>query len=209
MLDDALLTELQQRSPLQLPPPLWARLAEHYASPGRAYHTLEHVVEVVRHCQGLPFARPREVFLAVLYHDAIYEVGQRDNEQKSAELAERELSALQAQPALELGFVRELILLTARHGHVQPTEVDADTALFLDCDIAILGAEPAAFARYESQIATEYVPRVGEMVYRAGRRMFLQGLLQRPRIFLSEHFHAQLDERARRNLASASDGASQ
>ena len=47
--------------------------------------------EVLRHydavAAGPGWAQPAEVRLAVLYHDAIYEAGRRDNEARSAELA--------------------------------------------------------------------------------------------------------------------------
>lgn len=209
-----MIDELKRLSPMELPESVWTQLGLHYASPGRSYHTLEHVVEVARHAHalqlhGVQWQHPREVFCAVLYHDAVYEVGRRDNEARSAALALRELeaarSALEAtgQGTLDLALVERLILLTARHGQLDPETLDAQSALFVDCDMAILGSDPDAFERYEAQIAAEYVPRVGEEAYRAGRRFFLQGLLDRARIFLSEDFHARLDARARSNLRRA------
>lgn len=211
-----MIDELKRLSPLELPDSVWKELALHYASTGRAYHTLEHVLEVARNVHELGqqvhaprWQHPREVFCAVLYHDAVYDVGRRDNEARSAALALRELagvsSALESagQGALALGLVERLILLTARHGHLESDALDAEAALFLDCDMAILGSDPGAFDRYEAQIAAEYVPCVGEEPYRAGRRFFLQGLLGRPRIFLSEYFHTRLDTQARSNLRRA------
>jgi predicted metal-dependent HD superfamily phosphohydrolase len=38
--------------------------------------------------------------------------------------------------------VRALIMLTARHGRIDGAEVDAEAALFLDCDMAIVGSAP-------------------------------------------------------------------
>jgi predicted metal-dependent HD superfamily phosphohydrolase len=68
--------------------------------------------------------------------------------------------------------------------------------------MAILGAAPEAFAAYDRAIAEEYraVPR---WLYRRRRRAFLRGLLEAPRIYLSDVFHARLDAQARRNLADA------
>ena len=80
--------------------------------------------------------------------------------------------------------------------------VDADAALFLDCDMAILGAEPAAFDAYDAAIAREYHAIPAE-AFRAGRRAFLQSVLALPRIFLSDYVHARLDARARANLTRA------
>jgi predicted metal-dependent HD superfamily phosphohydrolase len=183
--------ELKKLAPVELPGATWAALERAYANPPRAYHTLEHVLEVARLWAKESWKQPRETFLAVLFHDAVYVVGNSDNEQKSADLSGDDPR------------VRELILLTARHGRLAPKDVDDEAAKFLDCDMAILGASPEEFARYEEQIAQEYVPVLGEDAYASGRRRFVQRLLAKERIFLSEAFHARLDARARENLRSA------
>src|SRR5262245_40584195 len=72
-------------SPFPLSSELKAALVAAYATPARAYHTLEHILDVARHFSRLQWQQPREVFGAVLFHDAIYEVGREDNEQRSAE----------------------------------------------------------------------------------------------------------------------------
>jgi predicted metal-dependent HD superfamily phosphohydrolase len=181
-----------------LPDTVWDEVARAYATPPRAYHTLEHVLDVARQAYNVIWLKPREVFCAVLFHDAVYEVGRSDNEARSAELAARVLQGL-----VDVERVKELILLTARHGHLKPEDVDAEAALFLDCDMAILGASKAAFARYQQQIAQEYVPVIGEDAYRQGRQRFLQALLDQDRIFLSDFFHRRLNALARANLRSS------
>ena len=138
------------------------------------------------------WAMPREVYAAIVFHDAVYVPGAKDNEARSAAWA------------LAEGFPQrtaELVELTARHGHLTPADVDRDAALFLDCDMAIVAAEPARFATYDREIAFEY-QHVPPAAYAAGRRAFLDGLLAKPRIFLSDYFHARLDAKARANLSS-------
>ena len=95
----------------------------------------------------------------------------------------------------------------ARHGAIDPDSLgqgpDAeDTRRFLDCDMAILAAEPARFAAYDREIAEEYraVPR---WLYRIKRRQFFKRLLASERIFLSDHFQGRLEARARANLTAA------
>ena len=82
-------------------------------------------------------------------------------------------------------------------------QVDRDAALFLDCDMAILGAGPAVFDAYDRGIAAEYRGKVPGWLFRLNRRRFLKGLLARERIFLSDFFHARLDAQARINLRRA------
>ena len=193
---------LAARSPFPLSSRLKQTLVEAYQSPPRHYHCLTHVLEVAEHftrvARGPGWSRPIEVFAAVLFHDAVYQVGQHDNEALSAALATRQLDV-----SMDLARVAALIELTARHGHLSPEEVDPEAALFLDCDMAILGTSPEAFTRYGEQIRAEYAPVVEPALYTAGRAAFLSGLLARPRIYLSDFFHAERDAAARRNLRAA------
>src|SRR5262249_40578115 len=77
---------------LTLPAALWQELRAAYATPPRAYHGLDHVHEVARRfdevARHVGWQRPHEVFVAVLYHDAIYVAATGDNEARSAHLAE-------------------------------------------------------------------------------------------------------------------------
>ena len=79
-------------------------------------------------------------------------------------------------------------------------DVDADGALFLDCDMAILGAPPEAYDRYAAQVAEEYAPIIPARAYASGRARFLDKLLASERVFLSGFFHARLGAAARDNL---------
>ena len=187
----------------QLPPAQRQALEQAYATPPRAYHSIDHVQEVLRQvdvvAQGPGWRQPREVQLAALYHDAIYVAGRGDNEARSAQLARAHL-AQWPQPGVDMARVADLIELTARHGGLSPGDVDAEAALFLDCDMAILGAAPEVFDAYDRGIASEYAGVVPGFIFRRKRRQFLKDLLQRERIYLSEFFHARLDAAARANL---------
>ena len=198
-----------------LPEGLVDALQAAYAAPPRAYHGFGHVREVLRHydevAAGPGWSQPREVGLAVLYHDAVYEAGRGDNEARSAELARAQIAAWLPDAGIDADCVAKLILLTARHGQHAPQDFPADAIgedirLFLDCDMAILGATPEAFEAYDRAIADEYRGVVPGWLYRRKRRAFLRGLLARERIYLSDFFHARLDARARANLARATGG---
>lgn len=194
-------------APLALPREQQAALEAAYATPARAYHNFQHVQEVLRHydavAAGPGWTQPAEVYLAVLYHDAIYEAGRRDNEARSAELAVEHIARWLPDRGINAARVAELIHLTARHGQFAPGDVDSDAALFLDCDMAILGADPAAFDAYDRGIAAEYRGHVPGWLFKLNRRRFLKALLARGRIFLSDFFHERLDAQARINLRRA------
>ena len=104
--------------PFALPEPQRLALQEAYATPPRAYHNFQHVQEVLRHygevAQGPGWRQPVEVALAVLYHDAIYEAGRRDNETRSAELAVAHIGRWLPALGVDARRVMELIEMTAR-----------------------------------------------------------------------------------------------
>jgi predicted metal-dependent HD superfamily phosphohydrolase len=191
----------------RLPPPMRAALEAAYAVPVRAYHHFGHALDVLAEVDALAgtpgWRQPREVQLAALYHDAVYEPGRRDNEARSAALACEHIARWLPDEGLDAGRVADLIELTARHGRLRPGEVDEEVARFLDCDMAILGAEPARFDAYDRGIAAEYRGRVPGWLFKLNRRRFLKSLLAAERIFLSGHFHARLDAAARANLRRA------
>ncbi len=185
-----------RHAPLVLSPDIERTLAAAYAEPQRAYHTATHIAELLRWFvivhDEVGWHAPAAVYLAILFHDAVYDPTRHDNEARSAALA---VTLAGAGPE-----TTQLIALTAQHGKLD--HADHDAAHFLDSDTAILGAAPAEFDAYDAAIAFEY-KHVPPDTYRAGRCAFLQSMLARERIFFSAFFHARLDARARTNLTRA------
>ena len=97
-----------------------ASLEAAYATPQRAYHNFGHVQEVLRHyadvAAGPGWAQPVEIYLAVLYHDAIYESGRKDNEALSAALAAERLHGHVDAP--RLARIVKMIEATAKLCHL-------------------------------------------------------------------------------------------
>ncbi|MEP6907315.1 MAG: hypothetical protein ABI858_04945 [Pseudoxanthomonas sp.] len=199
-------------APLTLPAGMLCALEAAYASPPRAYHHFGHVQEVLHRfaevAAGPGWMQPAEVYLAVLYHDAVYEAGRKDNEACSAELAMAEVARWLPELAIDTLRVAELIQLTARHGQLLPEDFGddgfaLDVRHFLDSDMAILGADPEVFDVYDQGIAEEYRGHVPGFLFRLNRKRFLKGLLARDRIYLSDWFHQRYDAPARDNLLRA------
>jgi len=190
--------------PMPLPAGQLAEIEAAHVRPPRAYHNFGHVQALLRHhrdvAAGPGWHQPREVALAMLYHDAIYEAGRADNETRSAVLAREAIARWLPDAGVDVERVAVLIELTARHGRLRAEELDADAALFLDSDMAILGASPAVFDAYDRGIAEEYRGKVPGFLFRLNRRRFLKGVLAQPRIFFSDFFHERYDAQARENL---------
>ncbi len=170
-----------------------------YAEPQRRYHSQQHLLECLETLETVrkQVPEPAAVTIALWFHDAIYEPQGKDNEARSAAWAAQVLLQAGAPPA-RAEQVQRLVLAT-RHQALPRAE---DEAWLVDIDLAILGAAPARFAEYETQIRAEY-GFVPEALFRTKRAEVLRGFLNRPFIYSSAHFRAELEARARANLHQA------
>ncbi len=168
-----------------------------YQSDDRAYHNVGHLAAMLDVLTdfGAPNAHP-ELYVAVLYHDAIYDSRAKDNESASAALARRELSGLGLDPSF-VNRVDELIMMT--RDHVPPTDDEA-AAWLVDADLAILAASPADYDAYARAIRAEYA-WVPEPDYRRGRAQVLTRFLARSPLFWVPAHQRDWEEAARANLA--------
>jgi predicted metal-dependent HD superfamily phosphohydrolase len=168
-----------------------------YRATGRHYHDLRHVHHCLKEAQLVSdrLVDPTIVIAAIFYHDAVYDPTRSDNEERSADLAERELRAMgKSEPFI--AEVRDLILDT-RH---QVSPESNDGRYLVDIDLAILGAPAAEFDAYERAIRREYA-HVPEEAFRAGRAKVLQSFIDRPRVYGTDVFHDRYEGAARANLA--------
>jgi predicted metal-dependent HD superfamily phosphohydrolase len=178
------------------------RLLTRYREPHRAYHTLAHVLRVLRSVDDLlavvPVADPGAVRLAGWYHDAVYDpkAGAGVNEAASASLARRDLEALAQAPG-RFADVERLVMVTASH---RPSESAADEAVFCDADLAVLGADPQTYTAYVNEVRTEYDFLTTDE-WRVGRAAVLRSFLDRETIYSTPPMHA-LEATARANLTA-------
>jgi predicted metal-dependent HD superfamily phosphohydrolase len=193
------------------PEELGADLMRRYEEPHRRYHTVTHLAEVLEHVDALAAEADdaEAVRLAAWFHDAVYDPSAGDNEERSAELAERVLTET-GRPAATVAEVGRLVRLTATH---DPAGGDRDGAVLCDADLAILAAEPARYAAYAAAVREEYAA-VPDEAFRRGRADVLRRLLDLPALFHTAAGRERWEEAARHNvraelmlLESASGGA--
>jgi len=172
-------------------------LVKQYSENGRVYHNLSHVSALLAQAAELQteIEDYDAVCLAIWFHDAIYNTHKTDNEEKSAKWASSALANLSV-PAPTVESVREMILATKDH---RPLQLSGDARLFLDLDLAILGASPDVYRHYSRAIREEYswVPRI---LYRRARKQILKGFLDRDAIYFSQLMSSRLELRARSNI---------
>ena len=164
-----------------------------YAGPGRFYHSLDHVMDVLATVDGLgSYAKHLDaVKLAAWLHDVVYDSRAADNEERSAGYAER----LCEEFSIPIGGLASSLILTTKS---HDAGGDDDAKVLIDADLAILGAVEMVYRAYAENIRREYA-WVPESEYRTGRRLVLETFLARPTIF---HLLRHLEEPARRNIAA-------
>lgn len=166
----------------------------------RRYHTADHVVWVVRHV--LELARTERVddvgavVAAAFYHDAIYEPTHPANERASARLATRDLDSLDWPPER---CERVAAMIEGTAAHLDPP--DLDHAVLFDADLAVLGAEPAAYSEYQHQIRSEF-RHLDDGEWMHGRREVLTRFLDRTSIYSTATGRERWERRARANIAA-------
>ena len=169
-----------------------------YSEPHRHYHDQRHLDECLAqldNVHGLGERDRRLLRWAILWHDAVYQPGLRNNELQSAELALSDLAGCGV-PEEESAEVARLILLTERH-RADPD--DRLGALMVSIDLAILGSDPDRYREYAADVRHEYA-HVPEPLWRTGRALVLKRMLETDPLFPDSDFHDRLEARARRNM---------
>jgi predicted metal-dependent HD superfamily phosphohydrolase len=177
-------------------PELGRALIADWGDPGRQYHNLTHLQHVLRRVDELAehAADVSAVQLGAWYHDAVYD-GAPDDEERSAQRAEAELTAAGLAPPL-VAEVARLVRLTVGH---DPAPGDRNGETLCDADLAILAASAEDYAGYTRAVRAEYA-HVDDAAFRIGRAAVLQSLLDLPMLFRTPLGHEQWEPRARANL---------
>jgi predicted metal-dependent HD superfamily phosphohydrolase len=178
------------------PNAVFERLMARYAEPHRQYHTIRHLGECLAKRAEIEATavQPREVELALWFHDAIYEPQRHDNEQRSADWARS--TVLDAGLTAAMGDRVHALVMVTQHDAVP---IDTDQRVIVDVDLSILGADADRFDEYERQVRAEYA-WVPDFLFRIERRKILAGFLARRCIFNTDQFYRKYEASARANL---------
>jgi len=182
------------------------KLIDKWSSPGRRYHNLRHLVDVLARVDELAEEthEPDLVRLAAWYHGAIFDAAEiaayanrgGEDEVASARLARTDLLALGV-PEARAARVDALVNALVRH---TPNPTDFDCAVLCDADLAMLAADPQRYKVYLHDIRAEYEHLPVEHYLRARLRI-LRKLIARPSLFVSP-LGAAWEEPARQNLSA-------
>jgi predicted metal-dependent HD superfamily phosphohydrolase len=116
----------------------------------------------------------------------------------SAQMAEAHLTQLNINNSL-LKNVKNFIIASKNHLVDEASQLKDDLAIFLDFDMAILASEDDYYKLYSEKIRQEYAKYPDEL-YREGRKLALQKIMQTENIFNSKTFREEWEPIARQNI---------
>jgi predicted metal-dependent HD superfamily phosphohydrolase len=174
----------------------WERISAKYTTSGRHYHTLQHLANMYALLQEYYGENiPVTIVLALFYHDYEYSPLRGDNEAQSANFAVHVLQGWK----LDDDSINKIVLLINETKHHHYTGPDNEVKIFLDADMAILGADETTYNTYTANVRREYSV-FPDILYNKGRRDFVKKTLGAEHIYMTEFFRSRFEQQARLNL---------
>lgn len=171
-----------------------------YSDPSRAYHNWDHIARMLDLWESVHdrLSRPRAVYLAILFHDAVYDPAADDNELRSANLLHE---CIKDEHIDDMIGADVLILSTRTHtvDNRYETGIRNDCAYFLDMDLSVLGGTHREYDQYADGIRREYA-HVSDGHYHRERTRVLERFLERDRIYFTEWAISRWETPARQNI---------
>lgn len=175
---------------------LWLEIEAAYSEKTRYYHTLDHLENLLVQLTEVKdqIQHWETVLFTLYYHDVVYDAQNPDNEEKSAELAEKRMKQIGVPDEMILEC-KQQILATKAHF----PSISSDINYFIDADLAVLGQSWEMYAAYYQNIRKEYAV-YPDLVYNPGRTKVLNHFLSMERIYKSDYFYEKLEIQAKENM---------
>jgi predicted metal-dependent HD superfamily phosphohydrolase len=175
---------------------LWKEIEAQYTNKSRHYHSLQHLENLLEQLNSVKAELKNYdvILFSLYYHDVIYNPLKSDNEEKSADLAEKCMKRLFVSDIL-IQACKAQILATKSHQFSS----DSDTNYFTDADLSILGQSSENYSAYFKNVRKEYAI-YPDLVYKPGRKKVLLHFLEMDKIYKTDFFFGKFEEPARQNL---------
>ncbi|WP_405398286.1 hypothetical protein [Maribacter sp. Asnod2-G09] len=174
----------------------WTEIEKNYSGKKRHYHTLQHLNNLLSQLTIVKgeIKNWETTLFTLYYHDIIYNATKSDNEEKSAELAEKRLKEISVSSNI-IEQCKKQILATKSHHK----SIDSNTNYFTDADLSVLGQSWETYALYYKNVRKEYAI-YPTFIYNPGRKKVLHHFLSMDRIFKTDFFYNQFETQAKQNL---------
>lgn len=176
----------------------WTKIEKAYTDSKRYYHGLRHIEHI-----WIELNKVKEnvgnwnvILFTMFYHDIVYKAHKQNNEEASAEFAQKVMRKLSVGEE-DIDLCYQQILATK--SHIKST--DSDTNYFVDTDLAIFGSSGEIYQNYTFQIRKEY-SIYPDILYKPGRRKVIQHFLNQEQIFKTDFFRDLYESKARQNLSN-------
>jgi predicted metal-dependent HD superfamily phosphohydrolase len=189
----------------------WDILNRNYSESHRAYHTWEHIENMLRKLDVLKNQTVQFdlIATAIFWHDSIYKTQLPDgNCQKDSinvfESCQLFLQNNKFETNWEVSVVENMIIGTADHLNAKP-KLDyydgflTDFNLFIDLDLCGLGAEWEQFSTNTTNIRKEF-SFVSDVEFNKNRKEFLNKFFQKTPLFRSPISQLLWENQAKKNL---------
>ncbi|MBP9827364.1 hypothetical protein KBC99_02700 [Candidatus Saccharibacteria bacterium] len=179
---------------------VYSDITTSYTAPGRHYHTLSHIADMLHNLDIYFPNRSPAVELAIWFHDYIYYPGSRYNELDSA-LAMTNLFSGAVDygsrifPGALVQSAREHIVATKKHD----AQGNQDSAIVCDLDLASLAETQERYRFNTTLIRMEYAG-FSDTQWSIDRLRFIGTFLARD-IYQTGECKTQLEDSAKRNLS--------
>lgn len=174
----------------------WAEIEKNYGGSKRYYHTLQHLENLLQILTPIK-AKINDwdtLLFTLFYHDVVYNATKSDNEEKSAELAVSRMKTIGVENS-QIEKCQTQILATKKH----LLSTDSDTNYFTDADLSVLGQDWETYSNYYKNVRKEYAiyPNI---IYNAGRKKVLKHFLAMDKIYKTDYFYQEFEQKAKENL---------
>lgn len=177
------------------------------------YHGMSHVKSCIRHLKKAVFDNEFSVdffdmvIMALCYHDYVYDVGSKTNEEDSViafrnDMQELKNGLLTFKQSVNIDMVCQMILGTKNH-EVNPQSEECIKyvcKIVNDIDLSCLGEDYQTFLGHTAAIRQEY-SNYSDAEFLEGRKQFLLNLLNNPEPLFKTKAFSDLNDKAKDNMS--------
>lgn len=175
---------------------LWNQIVKKHNKKNRYYHNLSHLENVYNNLLAVKemISDWDMILFSLFYHDYIYNVLKKNNEEQSAKKAKEVLQSLKIK-FNRIALCTDIIIATKGH---QISEIN-DVNYFTDADLSILGSSWDDYEIYYKQVRKEY-KYYPDFMYNKGRIEVLKHFIKMPHIYKTDYFFDNFEKQAKENL---------